>query len=94
MAFYSIDTLASEFARERAIMVEAQLIRTLEELLDRVPSDQEVAHHCLRVLSSCQPHLEEFYWKDTFLFGVFTNIYPPSKCHCYFDAPMIKRNSM
>lgn len=39
MAFYSVSKSVSEFVRARADMIEAQLVRTMEELLDRVPSD-------------------------------------------------------
>lgn len=92
MAFYSVDEAASGFARLRGRMIEEQLVLTIEELLGRVPSNQEVAHHSLRVLSSSKLEYEDFYWKDTFLFGVFTNVYP-MKCYCYFDGPVLKRET-
>jgi len=89
MAFYSVSNMVSKFVRERADIIEWQLVRTIEELIGRVPSDQEVADYCTRVLNAEIPYLEEFYWKDTFLFGVRTNA---PKCHCYFDGPVIKRD--
>ncbi|HJZ11553.1 MAG TPA: hypothetical protein VJ521_05360, partial [Acidobacteriota bacterium] len=81
--------MVSNFIRERNRMIEEQLVRRIEEILGRVPSDQEVEDNCERILSSSQPDREEFYWKDTFLFGVCTNL---PKCHCYFDGPVIKRD--
>lgn len=86
----NLTEIASEFYRERNAMIESQLIRRIEEVLGRVPSDREVAKFGMRFVSSSNPQAEDYYWKDTFLFGVWTGFSPPM-CRCYFDAPVIKR---
>ncbi len=85
MSFCSIDDLVARFVKERAAIIEQQLVLTIEAHLGRVPSNAEVSKHGRRFLNNTN---EEFFWGEHFLFGVEQSTVN-FRSNFYFDHPRL-----
>lgn len=66
----TINEIADAISKQYALAVEAQLIEAFEKHLGRVPTNAEVALHAKKFEHSSDLNLTEFYWDQTFLFGI------------------------
>lgn len=59
------DEISTEIANQHYGAIERELVRRVEILIGRVPTDNEVAVHGYRKVF---PDKQQFYWKGTLLF--------------------------